>query len=171
MWFFKNMILNSFFWLALLSFLICVVSLCVIPALVIDRIYRPGNQVRVAVENLPQDVFYASIIADTDSGLKNMHWLVANPWTGTREPIHPNDCTWSMSYFKDGPKRIDWDAWVQWEWGSRYGVVTMNRKEEWSVAWFGAEEIPLEGRAWGKGDGKASFDLADDLRDGFRSYF
>ena len=116
------------------------------------------DSVRLFVENIPEDVCYLSIIAESNGELKNMEWRVPNPWMGGRQNMHPKSCLWSI-HDNGHPRRIQWDAYVGWELGGRYGVVTMNRQKEWSVTWFDADEVPLK-VGGEKMERRARFDLA-----------
>ena len=98
----------------------CAMSLCAISGVVVYLRNRPGNQVEIFVKSLPQDLYYASIVADTETGLKNMHWLAADRWAGGRYPLHPKEANLSIHDF--GPRPIDGDTFVRWEWGNRYTV-------------------------------------------------
>jgi len=63
---------------------------------------------------------------------------------------------------------------AMWEFGARYGVLiqTETRKvsikgepyvpadENWSILWFNAGAVPIEGRSFFTGGGKVTFDLS-----------
>ncbi len=120
----------------------------------------PPDRVKIAVTNLPPDTHFASIVAESEGVLRNMDWSVPSPFViSFPNRMHPADCTWSLQDSRH-PPRIDWDAYVSWEWGTRYGVVTMSRGGVWKVTWFASEEIPLRGRVLLLGGGRAGFDLA-----------
>ena len=72
--------------------------------------------------------------------------------------MHPVACNWSF-HDPDRPA-VDWHAYVRWQPGERYGVVTRHTDGAWRVSWFGAEAVPVRGRQWLFGGGEATFDVA-----------
>jgi hypothetical protein len=73
--------------------------------------------------------------------------------------MHPGQCVWSAQN-PSNPK-VDWNAYVQWHDGQRYGVVTHTTTGSWEVAWFAKEQVPLRGKRWLLGGGGVEFDLAE----------
>ena len=57
--------------------------------------------------------------------------------------MHPARCSWSRQN-PDNPK-VNWDAYVRWQPGERYGVVTRTKAGIWRVSWFEANAVPLPG--------------------------
>jgi hypothetical protein len=72
--------------------------------------------------------------------------------------MHPAQCVWSEQN-PDNPK-VDWDAYVRWQPGERYGVVTRSTSGIWRVTWFEANAVPIRGRLLILGGGKVAFDLS-----------
>jgi hypothetical protein len=121
--------------------------------------FRLPNRVRIAVTNIPTGTRYASLVAEADGELKNMFWLVPSPFLAVPSAMHPAKCVWS-DQSSEGPPRVDWDAFVQWEWGTRYGVVTRSETRIWHVTWFTADQVAICGRVPVFGGATAAFDLS-----------
>ena len=85
-------------------------------------------------------------------GLVSAFGELSDPFT-----LHPARCVWSYQN-PDNPK-VNWDAYVRWQPGERYGVVTRSTAGAWRVSWFEANAVPLRGRWWPFGGGEASFDV------------
>lgn len=118
---------------------------------------NPPWRVRVNVANLPVGTHYASLVADSGGTIRNMEW---SPQSELMVPftVHPAACIWS-AHDPDRPE-VDWPAYVRWQSGERYGVVTRHTDGTWRVTWFGAEAVPVRGQRWLLGRGEAAFDLA-----------
>ena len=118
--------------------------------------YVPPNRVKVSAINIPSGAYYVSFVAQRDGLIVNMDWWplgeLSPPTT-----MHPARCNWSYQSFPDRPSVL-WDAWVRWEWGQKYGVLTRMRDESWHVFWFDEKQIPLQGRKFLLGGGLAEFD-------------
>jgi hypothetical protein len=115
--------------------------------------FNPPDRVRVSVINIPDDVYFVSLAAATRGKLQTMHWSVKKIVVGT---MHPTRCTWS---YHPGPS-IDWSAYVKWQSGEKYGVVTRTTDRVWRVTWFEANALPICGRVIVLGGGTAYFDMS-----------
>jgi hypothetical protein len=97
--------------------------------------FGAAGAVKIGVTNLPGGTRYASVVADSGGQIQNMDWLVKTAMIRGR--MHPQQCVWS---YHDGKNpKINWDAYVCWVEGERYGVLTCNEKDEWRVTWFGSD--------------------------------
>jgi hypothetical protein len=74
--------------------------------------------------------------------------------------MRPSECGLANARFRDDSKTIDWSAPVEWQWGERYGVVTMDRTGTWRVTWFTAPDLPMKGHWFIIGNGEAYFDMS-----------
>ena len=126
-------------------------------ALWVGSIFSPPWRVRVYIANIPGGTNFASLVADSGGTLSNMEWSpnseLSMPFT-----MHPAQCNWSYQN-PDNPK-VDWHAYVRWQPGERYGVVTRSTDGTWRVCWFETDSVPIRGRLWVLGGGEASFDVA-----------
>jgi hypothetical protein len=119
--------------------------------------FDPPDRVRVFVSSIPKGIDFLSLATSTDGEAISLDW---SPAGELRLPltIHPADASWS--YRNPWPPSIEWHAYVHWRRGQRYGVVTRTVDGQWQVAWFDADEVPLLGKRWLLGGGRAKFDLA-----------
>lgn len=120
-------------------------------------IFNPSWRVRVYITNIPAGTNFISLVADSGGALCNMDW---SPSDELSIPfiMHPAECIWSHPRVPNLAE-LDWDAYVQWQQGERYGVVTRNTTGTWNVCWIEADAIPVRGqRLFGNRVG--TFDLA-----------
>jgi hypothetical protein len=125
--------------------------------------FRDGDRkevVRLQIENVPDGVYHASVVADSDDGVTNVHYFYPSPMGGDIR-LHPADCNWAL-FGRDAVRRIDKPAYVDWVRAKRYGVVMMTQHGRWSVCWFDAAEVPLKNR---DGEPAVQFDLAGRRRE------
>lgn len=136
---------------------VILLAVAVAAALWLRSIFSPPWRVLVDITNIPTGTNFASLVVDSGGILSNMDWSpsseLATPFT-----MHPAQCIWS--YQNPENPRVWWNAFVRWQPGERYGVVTRSTDGTWRVSWFGADSVPIEGRLWVLGGGKASFDLS-----------
>lgn len=120
-------------------------------------IFNPSWRVRVYILNLPAGTYFVSLIAESEGTLRNMDWSptseLSTPFT-----MHPADCSWSCLVNPVDPK-VDWHAYVQWQSGRRYGVLTQDTGGSWRVIWFEADKSPIPGLKRFLGVGEATFDV------------
>jgi hypothetical protein len=119
----------------------------------------PSNRVRISATHLPPDTSFNALVAETSEGVRLMDWSVRVPFLGTSSNAHPVRCTWSWPLVDPTQIGMTWNAFVRWEWGTRYGILTMNQAGKWLVFWFAPEDVPLEGRGFWQSNGHAHFDL------------
>ena len=119
--------------------------------------FHPSWRVRVSAINIPVGTDFASFVAESDGILSNMEW---SPKSEIHLPftMDPASCIWSIQN-PDNPK-VDWNAYVRWQPGERYGVVTRNTSGTWRVTWFEAGAVPIRGRLLVLGGGEVAFDLS-----------
>jgi hypothetical protein len=120
------------------------------------RSFNPPWRVRVHLTNIPVGTNFVSLVADSGEALRNMEWS-PNSELSVPFTMHPARCIWSFQN-PDRPK-VDWHAYVRWQPGERYGVVTRSRDGTWRISWFEADSAPIRGRRWLLGGGEASFDI------------
>ncbi len=124
-------------------------------AIGVCHFFSPTWRVRVDVTHIPPGTAFLSVAAESGGAVLNMDWSPANelsiPFT-----MHPATCTWS--YQRPNNPNVNWDAYVRWQPGTLYGIVTRKTDGTWWVHWFEADAVPLKGRWW-LGGGRASFDL------------
>lgn len=118
--------------------------------------FVPPWRVRVHLTNIPVGTKYASLVADSGGDLRNMEWSPTSEFA-TPFTMHPAQCIWSY-HNPDNPK-VDWNAYVHWQTGQRYGVATRSTDGTWRVHWFESDAVPIRGRRWLLGGGEASFDI------------
>lgn len=126
--------------------------------LVIYQALNPPDRIKVTTSQLPPDTVFISFISESNGIQQNMDWYpkgeIGIPFT-----MRPSRCVWSSLEYKEPPKIIDWDAYVKWQWGERYGLVTRNKGGKWKVTWFKAKDLTIT-RHWPIiGNGEAFFDL------------
>jgi hypothetical protein len=117
---------------------------------------NPPDRVRIHVTNIPRGIAFLSLAALRDGRLQSMAWspkYIFNPLS-----MHPADCIWSHQDPED-PK-VDWDAYVHWERGERYGIVTRDTAGGWWITWFDPSAVPLTGHLPLLGGGEVHFDLS-----------
>lgn len=121
------------------------------------RQFHPYDRIRVFLPNLPADTRFACLVSEKQGQLQAMLWSPAMlvPFT-----MHPADCAWSFHELRKAPK-IDWLAYVQWEFGERYGVVTRSTAGVWEVTWFQPGQPAITDRHAILGGGQATFDLSE----------
>jgi hypothetical protein len=117
--------------------------------------FNPRDRIRVTFRNVPPGTTFLSIIAETDGLASNMNW---SPQLILPFEMAPGRCTWSRR-FPDNGHEDETHYFVMWIEGARYGLVTRNTDKQWSVTWFGAAAVPLEGRIFLLGGGRATFDM------------
>lgn len=126
-------------------------------ALWVNNIFSPPWRVRVHIANIPKGTTFASLVAESGGTLSNMEWSPSNELS-TPFTMHPAECIWSYQT-PDDPK-VNWHAYVRWQPGERYGLVTRSTDGTWRVSWFGADSVPIRGRLRLFGGGEVSFDVA-----------
>jgi hypothetical protein len=121
------------------------------------RSFNPPCRVRVHLATIPVGTDFACLVADDGGAMRTMDWSPSSelsiPFT-----MHPADCGWSYQN-PDRPK-VDWHAYVRWQPGEQYGVVTKGTDGTWRVTWFQAEAVSIPRLRWFFGCGEATFDLA-----------
>lgn len=120
---------------------------------------NPRDRIRVNISRLPPDAIYVSLVSEANGTLQNMKFYPRSelyiPFT-----MHPSGCTLCDARFRDPSKTIEWSVPVEWRWGERYGLVTMDRGGTWRVTWFAANDVPFKGHWLILGNGEAYFDMS-----------
>jgi hypothetical protein len=119
--------------------------------------FNPSDRIKVTISQLPRDTVYISFVSESNGIMQNMDWY---PRSETRVPftMRPSESVWSSLELKKAPE-IDWDAYVQWRCGERYGVVTRTRSGSWRVTWLKSKDVPIKAHRFIIGNGEAYFDL------------
>lgn len=118
----------------LLCAVVALVLICLGSFLAVWRVVNPADRVRVVVWHFPADVFFQCVAVEDDDGfLSPLYWYVPGIIPRPR-PMHPSHCIWSR--LDDENKEFDYDKFVQWRKGTRYGVVTLTKDNRWFVYWF-----------------------------------
>jgi hypothetical protein len=118
----------------------------------------PPNRVKVSAINIPSGSYYVSFVAMRDGKVVNMLWSGTDE-LGMAFTRHPLGDVWSYQLFPDRP-RVDWNSWVQWEFGEKYGVLTRMTDESWHIFWFDPTQVPIQGRRFLFGGGLTEFDCS-----------
>ncbi len=117
---------------------------------------HPPALVQVVLRNVPPDTESVHMAAMAEPGAVEMEWRPPASFD-VRDHYMPN--------FQI-PRVIEQSATegfrfrVLWVDAPRYGVVLLNQQGEWRVTWFPAAEVPIQGRNWFGGEGRAEFDLS-----------
>jgi hypothetical protein len=137
----------------------CLSALCLVAGvlgLLVYFTFHPRNRVRVHFTNVPQDIGFLSVIAETDGTLSNMNW---SPEMLVPLDMDPRECIWSYRW-PGQSNRDSTSYFVWWKQGRRYGIVTLNTEKKGSVTWFEPADVPFKGRSFLLGGGEVEFDLA-----------
>src|SRR6185437_3210373 len=86
--------------------------------------FNPSDRVKVTISQLRRVTVFISFVSESNGVMQNIDWY---PRSELRIPftMRPSESVWSSLELKEVPK-IDWDAYVKWQLGERYGVVTRN---------------------------------------------
>lgn len=127
--------------------------------LCIYLVINPPSRIKVSASHLPTDTLFVSLVSKSRGTIKNMDFYLRSeliiPFT-----MEPSDCGWAKPEHDDLWRTTGWKAYVQWEWGEQYGVVTMRGDNIWRVTWFPASEVPIKGHWLILGNGEAQFDIS-----------
>ena len=119
---------------------------------------NPSDRVKVTTSQFPPDTMFISFVSESNGILQNMDWYPRSelmlPFT-----MRPSESVWSSLEFNETPKMIDWDAYVKWRWGEKYGLVTRDRDGNWRITWFLPKDVPIKRHWFIIGNGEAHFDL------------
>lgn len=135
-----------------------VITIVLLAIFGVYRSFNPPWRVRIHITNIPTGTYFVSMVSDSDGKLRNMEWSpnseLSIPFT-----MHPANCIWSFQQDTKHPK-VDWDAFVRWELGERYGVLTRDTTGVWRVGWFKAESTSISWYKWFLGRGETAFDVS-----------
>jgi hypothetical protein len=118
---------------------------------------NPSDRVRLYATNIPRGTDFLSVAALRGGRLHSMAWSpkhIFDPMT-----MHPADCSWSHLIHPNNPQ-VDWAAYVRWQWGDRYGIVTRDTEGNWRITWFDISTVSLEGHKPLLGGGEVRFDMS-----------
>jgi hypothetical protein len=103
--------------------------------LCIYLVINPPSRIKVSTFHLPIDTKFVSVVSKSGGTVKNMNFYLRSelimPFTA-----EPSDCGWTKPEHDDLWRTVGWRAYVQWEWGEQYGVVTTRGDNIWRVTWF-----------------------------------
>lgn len=119
----------------------------VVVGLVAYRARVTADRVQVTIRNLPENTYFACLVVDSGKSLQPIEWL---PYPNYR-PIHPKKAI--VSFPRDRDIGIEFETFIRWREGVRYGLVMLGRDAEWRVLWYDARVVRVVGRSpvWGRG--------------------
>ena len=108
----------------------------------------PRNRVEAHFRNVPAGTENIGVVVDENGSIDNLPGYILR----IGQPV---------AILADWPWRDEQDSkTIGWRQGDRYGVVTQNKAGAWTVTWFDAAAVPVEGRSRLFAGGTVELDLA-----------
>jgi hypothetical protein len=115
------------------------------------RFFHPYDEVAVVIENIPANVDFVCVVADTEGGLRPLDWSLSKLFPFT---MHPDSCT--VSFSRGAAENR---ANVRWRHSQQIGVLCRTVDREWFVAWLEPDEARVKHRSLLFGGGTAMLDV------------
>jgi hypothetical protein len=138
--------------LAALLVLVPLVLLAVLPFF-FYTCFNPADQIVALIVQIPADVDFVCIASGSGGRIDVMRWYYFTNISGFTE--RPGDRAFGSAY----PGGADMET-VAWITGERYGVITRTTDRQWSITWFEAKDVPVQGRGLYSKPARITFDLS-----------
>lgn len=124
------------------------------------RLASPPNRVQVVIRNLPADTYFACLVADSGETRQSMEWSIRSMYF---EPFTMHPARGAYSYTTKRDIGAQFDAFVNWREGTRYGLAMRGKDLRWRVVWYEAREVRVSGRWPVLGGGSVQLDASQGI--------